>query len=237
MGRKNLLSPELFKTEIEDRLLKLGFRIYPYYSSEFDQARNRLGLIPPKGRKKQGRETGFRFDANGYTLIVWPSYVKSLGRCRDNDQVHILILEGDEILYKTHEIRRTTNFVRRLLCYAWINRWKVLNRPTCPHCNGAHMHLNNKPFRQYWWSCGNVMNHPNNKWFTLGWDSGLEDKPKAMAFLDEMRLPGQKYRNKLKKDGKELWTRTRKHIGRGWRITKTKNMNLRTRSQMLPHAA
>ncbi len=221
--RQNLLSSASFKAEVEEKFLgpQLAFR--PYYGREFEERRKRLGLLPPKGRHSPYRERGYIFSSNGYDVIVWTSYVEALGRCRDRDQIHVVIACEDRMLYKTREIRRTTDFVRRMLSYAWIAREKVLCRPLCPHC-GLRMDLKNGKFRRYWWSCGNLAAHSTNTWENLDWDFCLIDKPAALAFLEEMRKPGRKYRDRLKKQGKEPWKRIKSHIGKGWRITKRQNM-------------
>ena len=219
MGRKNLLNALRFRTEVHEKMIGMGFR--ELSPMEFDRDRKRLGLVPQSKRKVHGREVGYVFSAGLYEVIVWTSYVYALGACRDQDQVHILIREGDRVLYKTREIRRTTNFVRTMLSYAWITRWKVLNRPHCNKC-GAEMDLANGKFRRYWWKCTNSEMHFHGDVATRPWDFGLP--PKALAFVKEMRKPGQKYRNKLRKLGKKVFSRIRSHIGKGWSTTYQQNV-------------
>lgn len=177
---------------------------------------DRLGAIDP--RNNRGSEVGFRFDVNGYTVIIWTSYLRKEGIWRVRDVGHVLITKGDTIVYQSRDIRRTKNFLKRLLSYAWIAMWKIFHLPACPCC-GRPMHIENRKYRKYWWQCDNIEAHPEYKKVTLQWDNGLPTK--AQAFVDKMRKPGQKYRRKLKKAGKKPFTAMR--IKKPWRKRNPQN--------------
>ena len=195
---------------------KMQFRTI--FGFETKQTLTRLGAIAPK--KVTGSETGFSFEANNYKVVVWSSFVESENDWRKKDVARVLIVENDDIKYCSRDIRQTRFLPIRLARTAWIARWKVLHRPCCPEC-GGYMNIVNRKFRRYWWECLKKEAHSSGKKVTLPWDHGLP--PKALAYVEKMRKPGDKYRRKRKKEGKPTQVVQKRRVGKGWQYKNKHN--------------
>ena len=184
---------------IDREMIKMGFRNRTTHDSR--KVFERLGLIPP--RKIIGREEGYEYSNNGYTVKCWTSFVKSLNKFREvgKDVAWILAVEGDQALYFARPLqRRSGTMVQRFLSYAWVTKWKIDHRPLCKHCK-AYMNIFRKEHsRSYMWICKNSEKHPSGKFQFESWDIGLPDK--AQAFVDIRRENTKRYKAKNQKEGK-----------------------------------
>jgi len=208
-------------------LLKEGFREISF--CEVFKTFARLGLEAP--RYHPGREVGFCFEANGWKVYVWTTFVMSLqqarlraavasfgvAEARKEDAGWVLITEGDKILYSTHPLRRTRYFLRRLYKYALIAKMRVINRPLCPSCQ-AYMDIERgKGLKSRYFICRKKA-HP--KPVFTNWDIGLSAW--AKDFLKDERKKRALYRKKRRADGKTVGMAmlTRKR----YKITRPENL-------------
>lgn len=190
MPKQVLPDLESFQS-FERSLYRRGFR--KLSSGEFGRDRERLGLVP--GRPREGKETGYIFSASGLSAVVWTTFLEREGAARDQDSGWVLIREGDEAQYFARPMRRTQNFLDRLLLSACIARLRVLHRPLCPKC-GAFMNITRgRTLKQRYWSC--AKGHAKE---TLPWDHGIP--PLALQYIEKMRKERARYKEKLAKVGK-----------------------------------
>jgi len=200
-----------FKHKIEE----LGFR--QKSTVEFKKDFSRLGLEAP--RKRKGREVGFLYFANGLKVIVWTTFLKYEREARDKDEGWILIVEGDTALYFSHPIRRTEDFLMRLLRHAWIAKRRVEQRPLCPQCKKFMMIVRGKGLGSRYWRCTNRKAHGTRGYIHASWD--IEMPKKAAKFIARERKNRKRYRNKRTKEGK-TWGQAR-FIRKPWKKTRPEN--------------
>lgn len=164
----------------------------------------RLGLQAP--RMIKGSEVCYRYSNKEYTLKVWPSYVPEEQKFRavGKDSGWVIITQGDELVYSTKPMKRTTreDFIMKILRYAWVNKFKIDNIPLCPckDCNGRMFIFRKKGTHCYMYACNKAENHHDGKWRFRSWDYGLKEKSKA--FLEIGRKATAKYKAKMKTLGK-----------------------------------
>lgn len=190
---------------------------------EFRSDFERLGLKAP--RKTNGREVGFRFDANGFTVIVWSTFdAKNWEfRKKGTDAGWVLIRKGDKVKYFSGRIIRRDNFLKNLCAYAWISRLRVMNIPNCEICNYRMDIVKGKGFGSRYLSCPNWQNHPEQKKFRLSWDYAInkEKMPKTWNFIFKRREARAKQRKKMIALGKE--TDTKAKNSKRWTVEKPQN--------------
>jgi hypothetical protein len=203
---------------LERMLLNMGYRkITP---SDSRRTFRRLNLSSP--RPIEGRETSYRYNHNGYTVILHTSYLELEKKWRNTgtDIGWNLIAEGDKVKYFARPFQRKKGFILKFLRYAWISKWKVDNRPLCPACN-AYMHVHRKKgSRQYFWACWNSEEHPDGKPTFLSWDYNLP--PKALEFVKIRRDYAARYNAQNKKNGKIVVPAAVKR--RRWKIGSPENL-------------
>ena len=194
-------------------LLKEGFREIGF--CEVFKTFARLGLEAP--RYHPGREVGFCFEANGWKVYIWTTFVISLQQARKEDTGWVLITKGDKILYSTHPLRRTKYFLRRLYKYALIAKMRVINRPLCPSCQ-AYMDIERgRGLKSRYFIC---RKKAHLKPIFINWDIGLSAW--AKDFLKAERKKRALYRKKRRADGKTVGMAmlTRKR----YKITRPENL-------------
>lgn len=180
-----------------NRLVNWGFSIIP--DKEFADKYKALGLIAPRPREG-GREVGFVFNANNLTVTVWTTWLSKEQRPRKIDEAWVIITsEKNKILYSSHPIHRTKNFVHTLLKQAWIAKFRVKNRPCCPKCGKFMEIAPGKGAKSRYWRCSNKSEHDNGKNTRLGWDYGLIIE--AKKYLKSLRKGRAVYREKRRKLG------------------------------------
>lgn len=163
---------------------------------EFRSEYRRQGLEPPSPR--EGREVGFLFEANGYKVVVWTTYLREAKIARKSDAGRVLIRRGDSALYHDRPKHRTKNFLHNLFLAAVIAQARVLNRPLCPKCH-AFMHMKNgKGLKSRFWECA-MSAHARP--IRLSWDHGLP--PDLLKEVKRIRQKREPYRKKLALQGKK----------------------------------
>lgn len=183
-------------TNFERELRKLGFRAISVF--EFRKQFDRLGLKAP--RPRMGREIGFTFFANGLTVVVWTTWLWRERMARKEDAGWILIAKGDSVLYFSHPLHRTKNFLKNLYRHAWIARWRVMHRPLCPECN-AYMNIaRGRAMKSRYWLCRNVSRHLGRVIVRLDWDFGIP--PRAKKLLGDLRKARRKQFEERRSEGK-----------------------------------
>ena len=194
---------------LERELSRIGFRSVS--NAEFRSTFKRLGLCAP--RPQPGRETGFIFTANELTVYVWTTWIEYENRAREMDSGWILICKGDKREYVAHPFHRTENFTRNLYQFAWIARWRVVNRPLCPQCSNFMDIARGEAMKSRYWRCDRKQMHPDRKPYFLDWDINLP--PKAKKLVTEARARRKSYRAARTADGKDNFVaiRTRKRWG------------------------
>lgn len=198
-------------------LLSWGFKRITRKDSQ--RTFKRLDLSPP--REITGAEAGFIYTANGYSVVVWITYLEAEGKWRDTgtDACWVLIREGDREKYFAKPMPRIPGVIVKMLSYAWIAKWKIDNRPLCDHCK-AYMHIKRKKGgRQYYWICENNHSHVGGKPKFKSWDCNLP--PKAQLFLNKRRELTKKYKDRLKKENKVVVPAAVKR--KRWRIGNPEN--------------
>lgn len=181
----------------EKELVVRGFRRIS--SVEFAKQFQRLSLVAP--RPRVGRELGYIFYANQYTVFVWTTWLEKEQVAREEDAGWVLIAEGDKVLYFSHPIHRTKNFMHNLLMQARIACWKVRHRPLCPECHNFMDIVRGRALKQRFWKCGWKELHADGKNRFQSWDYSLpEDIVKSLRPIREKR---KKRYDALRAAGKE----------------------------------
>jgi hypothetical protein len=183
--------------DFEKELALRGFRriLGPEFSKQF----NRLGLKAP--RPREGRELGYLYYANEYTVFVWTTWLLKEQAAREEDAGWILIAERDKVLYFSHPIHRTKNFLQNLLMQARIARWKVVHRPLCPECLHFMSIVRGQALKQRLWKCDRKESHAGGKNRFRSWDYKLPEE--AVKYLKSIRKKREKRYTALRAEGKE----------------------------------
>jgi hypothetical protein len=184
-------------SDFEKELKRRGFRRIsgPEFSSQFE----RLGLKAP--RPRIGRELGYLFYANEYTVLVWTTWLLKQQEAREEDAGWVLIAEKDNALYFSHPIHRTKNFLQNLLMHARIACWKVRHRPLCPECSNFMSIVRGRALKQRFWKCDRKGLHAGSKDRFRSWDYGLPED--AVNFLKPIREKREKRYAALRAAGKK----------------------------------
>jgi hypothetical protein len=181
----------------EEELRSRGFRRIssPEFSSQF----LRLGLRAP--RPRFGRELGYIFHANQYTVLVWTTWLLKEQVAREEDAGWVLIAEKDKVLYFSHPIHRTKNFISNLLMQARIACWKVRHRPLCQECHNFMNIVQGRALKQRFWKCDRKELHAGGKNRFRSWDYGLPEE--AVKYILPIRKKREKRYAALRAEGKE----------------------------------
>lgn len=196
MPKKCLPNPEDF-IEFAEELLRRGFRRLS--TAEFWTSFRSLKLTAP--RPRFGRELGFIFEANGYTVVVWTTWLEENQVVREEDAGWILIAEGEKVLYFSHPLHRTKNFIFNMLMQARIACWRVRNRPLCPECQNFMSIARGRALKQRFWECNSTRLHKDGRKKFTSWDFGLPEE--ALEYLKPIRKRRVKRYAKLRAEGKE----------------------------------
>lgn len=188
-------TPQTF-SKFERTILKIGF--LPISRTEVADAIRRNNLKAP--RKREGREAGFKYYANGFVVYVWTTWLPEEGRARDEDAGWVLIVEKGVIRYSSRPFHRTKNFLRNLLLHARLTQLRVSLRPKCPECGLFMDIVHGKARKSCYWSCRWIGLHADGRPHTLDWDTPLP--PIAQKHAKARRRPRAKRRIRLKKEGK-----------------------------------
>lgn len=183
--------------DFEGELVKRGFRRIsrPEFSLQF----RRLELKAP--RPRSGRELGYLFHANEYTVFVWTTWLEAEQVAREVDAGWVLISGGDNVLYFSHPVHRTKNFLQNLLMQARIACWKVRHRPLCPECNHFMDIVRGRALKQRFWRCGRKELHTNGRDKSRSWDYSLPEE--AFKYILPVRKRREKRYSALRAEGKE----------------------------------
>lgn len=196
MPKQCLPCPEDF-SGFEEELRMRGFRRIS--SPEFTLQFSRLALVAP--RPRFGRELGYLFYANQYTVLVWTTWLEKEQKAREEDAGWVLIAEGDKVLYFSHPIHRTKNFLYNLLMQARIACWKVRHRPLCPECHNFMNIVRGHALKQRFWKCDRKELHAGGKNRFRSWDYGLPED--AIKFLRPIRKKRKKRYDAIRVAGEE----------------------------------
>jgi len=190
----------------------------PISRSDFWQDKARLGLKPPR-RKREGPTRGYEYHFRGLRVRVWTTWLIRENRVSDTGSGWVLILDGDRIVYSSHPLHRTKNFLNRLLMRAKIARARVRNRPICPiHKCWMVMCHRRGVMKSLYWGCPRI--HPSGKMVWASIDDGLPKE--AMRFLRPSRKKSEKYRRVVRRQGKDPFTALKRR--RAWKISRPENI-------------
>jgi hypothetical protein len=193
------------------KMRHLGFRQITRGEVRTDQTR--LGLKNP--RIRLGREIGFVLAANGYQVVVWTTFLHNEGVARKSDAGHVMIKEGDTVLYHFHPTHRTKNFLSNMLTKANIAKERTLCRPLCPKCQ-AYMDIKRgKGLKARYYQCSKGHSKVN-----VSWDFGLH--PSVLKEVEKLRRRRESYRKLLLKSGKKPGVALSRR--KRWKITNPSNM-------------
>jgi hypothetical protein len=183
---------------LKSQLERWGF--HQISSREFCLEYRLKGLKAPRAR--EGREVGFVFKTQGLKVIVWTTWLEEQGRSRKSDAGWVLISNQKRVLYFSHPIHRTKNFILHLLQQAYIARQRVITRPCCPDC-GKFMNIaRGKGIKSRYWVCARRSLHQSGVIYTKDWDCGINN-PKIQKYLDQKRKARKKYYQKRRAQGKK----------------------------------
>ncbi len=212
-----LLSAEDYQL-LRELLLQTGYT--PISKKHKAKEMERLALVAP--RRLEGSEEGWRYSSNGYTAVLWTSFLPTKQKFRDvgTDIGWVIITQGDEIAYSATPIPRRKDFVLRMARKAWVTKWKIDNIPLCPCCN-ARMAIYRRPMtRQYLFVCKKSEQHHDGVFRFRSWDYELPRN--AQAFIDLEPSIREAYRDK---DAARCIIRTPKAaIRKKWEVGKTENI-------------
>jgi hypothetical protein len=196
MPTKVLPTAEDFN-HFQQEIGRLGFQ--PITQPQFADFFKRLGLHAP--RKREGREVGFTFSANGLTVTVWTTFLVDKDYARDEDSGWVLISENGVPKYFTHPMLRTSGFMAKLLMHAKIARERVLARPICPneYCFEPMEIAQGRGLKSRYWRCKNTVHKGTVEMFP--WDYGLCDE--SVCFLRQERRRRARYRKEARQEGKK----------------------------------
>ncbi len=190
-----LFGKERFQ-EFERKMLKRGFKRIARKKRRPDIVAREEGVkesdIPPETHDQ--REVGFIFRTKGLTVIVWTSYIESMEQARDSDNGWVLIKRGNEVLYFSHPMNRTENFLYRLRLCAAIAQVRIQNRPQCPECGRFMQIVRGGGIGSRFWRCFRHAKRVN-----LGWDDCMPEE--AMPFVRKFRNERKAYNKRVKKKG------------------------------------
>ena len=197
MPKKVLPTPEGFAI-FEQNIMRLGFKLIS--QPEFADFFKRLGLRAP--RKREGREVGLTFSANGLKATVWTTFLVDEEHARDEDAGWVIISENGEPKYFSHPLSRTSGFLERLLTQAKIARERVLNRPICPneYCLAPMEIVQGRGLKSRYWECRNEVHKGTIERFP--WDYGLCSK--SVKLLKPDRRERRRYYKKVRDAGKKI---------------------------------
>lgn len=141
----------------------------------------RFNLKAP--RKQEGQEIGFRSMSNGLTVIVWTTWIESLGRAAKSDTGWVSIAHAttDKRLYHDRPTHRTENFLTTLLDRALIAKWRIDNRPVCYACGHYMSITRGKGMKGRCWTCNRLELHQNRKLTSKPWDDNLPAEMKKLV--------------------------------------------------------
>ena len=192
MSAVKLTSAQYFYLAKE--LLKMGYTAIPKKKKSQDLFR----LEITTKRKIKGSERGFMYSNNEYTSKIWPSFLEEENKFRDvgTDAGWAIIAQADELVYSAKPLSRTGDYIKNLLSYAWVTKWKIDNIPLCPcqECKGKMFIYRKKGTRKYMYACKEIEKHPDKKWIFRDWDYNLP--PKAKAFVEIRREKTAEYKKK-----------------------------------------
>jgi tRNA(Ile2) C34 agmatinyltransferase TiaS len=195
MPKQVLPTEEDFK-RIKKTLISWGFWEIPVRTTANELRRRNLKA--PRPRK--GRETGFRYDANGLTVIVWTTWLKQYEHAREKDTGWILIREGEEVKYFDRPTHRTAKFVYHLLKRAQIAKERVDTRPLCPECGALMKIASGRGLKSRYWRCSDQKSHASKKPIRYDWDYGLS--PESKEYVISRRKKRAHYRRQREQQSK-----------------------------------
>ena len=175
-------------------------------------------------RKIKGNEFGLTYQANGWKLYIWTSFIYSKNESRDIDAIWIIILEGDKKIYVA-KLYRTPTWHSRTLLHAIAAKARVEFRPLCPDCS-RYMNIRTNTHNAHFFACFNCGGHGNKKAKFLSWDEPLKKlkplvKEKVEKYLSEIRKRRDKHKKNMLAKGKIPGTRRFKKST--YTITKPEN--------------
>lgn len=195
MPNKVLFGEDDFK-KFEQKLTKRGFkRLDPNIVHEDILPEVEIGTPP---RKHFKHEVGFGFfGEKGFEVVVWTTYIPPDKRARESDNGWVLIKKGNRVLYYSHPLNRTENFLKRLYISAAIAQVRIQKRPECPQC-GRYMEIvRGKGIGSRYWSCFHHLKQVNR-----GWDCNMP--PEAMPYVRRIRKERERYYKQVRAKGGQV---------------------------------
>lgn len=158
-------------------------------SQEMKDERYRYGII--SNTKDPGRETGFRYSKNGYTVRVWTSFVEKSQTYKIHDNGFVLIARASDnyVVYWGKTLRRTKNFADNIFMLAKKCRQVVDGVRPCPDekCRRLLQIVPGRGGKGRMYACLNDELHGRGKGPTVSIDSGLDAEMLAYAKAERRR--------------------------------------------------
>ncbi|MDQ5954788.1 MAG: hypothetical protein QG583_716 [Patescibacteria group bacterium] len=162
-------------------------------------------------------EIFFVHRAKRHRVIVRTTFIPELNdfipKGKGAGKIYVVKNWDQQVAYATKRFyRRARRFWNDLGNYAHITKRKVDNVPKCPCtlCN-TRMSIVFKSTNQVYWECRRSDLHPDGRYTTKHWDTGMP--PKFVDFLNKNRKRNRSYLKKLsnlfKKDGKVIVRKSR----------------------------
>ncbi len=158
----------------------------PILPRESRADRYRYGLVSKS--VDPGREEGFRYTLNLYTVRVWTSFVKATNSYKEHDNGFVLIVRNSDnyVAYWGKVLRRTKNFTDNLLMLAKKCKQVVQGSEPCPdpECRQFMHIVPGRGGKGLMYACLNDALHGRAKGPTASIDSGLSEEMRAYAFAE-----------------------------------------------------
>ncbi|MCI5051486.1 MAG: hypothetical protein MRY57_04200 [Candidatus Pacebacteria bacterium] len=203
--------------KIEKFFKNNGFR--KVTEKEEQQMFERLALGDRK-LHQEGSNTAFIFSVGRLSVKVYTTFSReSKTTIKENRCAWVSLLDGDTRIYSSPQIRRTKNFIQKLMSWSLIVKTILESQPLCPECKAKMYPKRNKKGTKHWWECNRTEYHSNGKVEKMSWNIfktnlSLELKEFYQEYEKEQKI----YQEYLKKKGKTNHvvgsTRTKRPLGR-----------------------
>lgn len=199
---------------LRGRLFERKFQVIS--PQDVNQTRYRYGI--ESVTLDLGRETGFKFSHNGYTVKVWPSFVEATQEYKVHDYGFVLIVRDRDnyVAYWGRLIRRTKNFGDNVFDLADKCRQVVLGVVPCPdpRCRQLMHIVPGRRGKGKMYACLNDALHGYAKGPTMSIDYNLDEKTKDYAI---------RHRKARKRDNADKRRKTPRASGFGNRRARHKS--------------
>ena len=153
---------------LRNKLQNLGFRMLS--QKEVDTIFKTLDFKEPRNQETDPRKNiPFQFESNYLKIIVWTSFHRDTYTTTSGHCAWVIVQLGDVRIWSSPQIRRTKNFLARLIHWVTIMKVFAENRPLCKKCSKRMQKtLDKKGNRK--WVCVQIDQHTNHRKVYNSWN-------------------------------------------------------------------